>query len=313
MLFNLGMTYADMDRHQDAIGMLNRCLMVSHPSESHVRKAYALLASSLMQLEQIEKSAEVCETGLKTYPDDPELHFRAGLAAHRLHRLEDAIRAYRKAMASRGERFFSSRDRAITGYKARHNLALIYEEQGRHDVAELQWRKTIEEVPAYRAGWRGLSRIAVSSTATITEEVMADCLAQVPSLQIEGAWRFDVAQARGDFMQAKCDLERGLSDYPKDLDLQRQYCRLLFEHGLDHEAERALQQLCERDPNDGAAHCNLGTLYLRMGRASDAVVTLERSLNVRPQHELTQKQLLLARQALNERASLPDKEFVECA
>ncbi len=49
VLFNLGMTYADAKRYDEAIGYLERCLAVSVPEESHVRKAFALLVSSLSQ------------------------------------------------------------------------------------------------------------------------------------------------------------------------------------------------------------------------------------------------------------------------
>ena len=314
VLFNLGMTYGDMEQHVDAVAQLNRCLAVSHPTESHVRKAYALLASSLMQLERIEESAQICAAGLKIFPEDPELQFRAGLAAHRLHRLDDAIRAYRRALVGGSERFFSSRDRAITGYKVRHNLAMIYEDQGRHDLAELQWRKVIADAPGYRAGWRGLREALFRQGRFVSEEVVADCLATVPSMQAESALaRFELSKAHGDLAQAQIAIEEGLSQNPDDLDLQRRHCQLLFEQGRDTEAERALKQLCHDDPEDGAGHCNLGTLYLRMGRASDAIAAYQRSLAIRPKHKMTREQLHIAQQLLTKRESASDRQLVECA
>jgi len=42
-LFNLGMTYADMGEHEQAVAALRRSLEVAAPGESHVRKIYALL------------------------------------------------------------------------------------------------------------------------------------------------------------------------------------------------------------------------------------------------------------------------------
>ena len=46
-LFNLGMTYADMADHQRAIAYLKRSIDVAAVTESHLRKAYALLVNSL--------------------------------------------------------------------------------------------------------------------------------------------------------------------------------------------------------------------------------------------------------------------------
>ena len=49
-LFNLGMTYADIGQHQEAVDYLRRSIGQSGPNESHLRKAYALLAHSYGRL-----------------------------------------------------------------------------------------------------------------------------------------------------------------------------------------------------------------------------------------------------------------------
>ena len=48
------MTHGDMDDHESAINYLKRCVAVSHQGDSHLRKAYALLASSLKEAGRLD-------------------------------------------------------------------------------------------------------------------------------------------------------------------------------------------------------------------------------------------------------------------
>jgi tetratricopeptide (TPR) repeat protein len=144
VLFNLGMTYDDMGQHQEAECWLRRCVAVSDPRESHLRKAYALLASSLDRQGKSHEAHETCRRGLELYPGDDELLFRLGILEHRAGNQEAAIRAFRTILNQQSPRHFASVDRGITGYKARHNLALVYEGVGRLDLAEVQWRQILD-------------------------------------------------------------------------------------------------------------------------------------------------------------------------
>ena len=141
VLFNLGMTYADMDLHNDAVKWLRKGIELAGPHESHLRKAYALLAASLHQLDRQEEAWQVCRGGLSRFPNDPELLFRQGMLAHEAGRLREAAEAYRMTLAKRGGRYFASVDQGILGCKARHNLACVYADMNCPDLAEIQWRR----------------------------------------------------------------------------------------------------------------------------------------------------------------------------
>lgn len=177
VLFNLGMTYDDMGQHQEAEGWLRKCLAVSDPGESHVRKAFALLASSLDRQGKPHEAHEVCRRGLEVFPEDDELLFRVAILEHRAHNLEAAVRAFRRVLEPLRPRHFTSIDRGIVGYKARHNLALVYEDAGRLDLAELQWRKVLDESAGYEPALRGLQRLLRgqnrSTTAAVEREQQA--------------------------------------------------------------------------------------------------------------------------------------------
>ena len=115
VLFNLGMTYADMDEPERAIGYLEQCLRVSSPEESHVRKAYALLAGCQLQIEHHDDCRALLQQGLELYDGDAELLFRLGVLEQKLTNHKAAIAAYEGALEDRGERRFTSRDRGIIG------------------------------------------------------------------------------------------------------------------------------------------------------------------------------------------------------
>ena len=82
VLFNLGMTFADMGEHKQACDALQASIKVSGTDESHLRKAYALLVSCLSELERFEEATTVLDDGRAIFPNDPELLFRDGMLAH---------------------------------------------------------------------------------------------------------------------------------------------------------------------------------------------------------------------------------------
>ena len=164
VLFNLGMTYCDAKKYADANRFLQQCLAVSKPEESHLRKAYSLLVSGLrIRRNGTSDEATARQQGTALFPDDKELLFRTAILHHHFGRLRDAEQTYFRVLNGQEERHFSSIDRALTGFKARHNLAIVYDEMGRLDKAEEQWRRIVQEVPSYRAGWHGLADVLSES------------------------------------------------------------------------------------------------------------------------------------------------------
>ncbi len=158
-LFNLGMTYADADDYPQAAGYLQRSIAAARPEESHLRKAYALLVNAHARLNQLDAAEQVCAAGRKLFADDPELLFRQGILLQHRGRHELAEAAYIELLVGHKQRHFSSLDPGILGFKARHNLAAVYRELGRTDLAELQWRQAVREMPRYRSGWRRPGRM----------------------------------------------------------------------------------------------------------------------------------------------------------
>ena len=306
VLFNLGMTYADMDESKTAVDFLKRCLLCSSPEESHVRKAYALLVGCLLQFDRDEEARRILGRGRELFPNDSELLFRLGILEQRAKNYENAIAAYQGALDDHGDRHFSSRDRGITGYKARHNLAGVYRELGRLDHAELQWRLALSEQPGYCDGWRGLVDALLDQRKYTTLEVEIDTArgGELPGEELACA-SARLATRRGNVNSAIEVLDAAISAGENIVEPLRLKCQLLFEQSAVDEAIVALESLCQLSPRDGAAWHNLGTAYQRAGREVMAVDCYQRSLAVRPDSETTSMQLDRAQQALSRAEMAP--------
>jgi tetratricopeptide (TPR) repeat protein len=288
VLFNLGMTYNYAGKHHKAVKMLQRCLAVSSPADSHVRKAYAYLVGSLAGLEQHDAAWDACQRGCELFPRDPELQFRRGLLAQHFGRLHLAEQAYLAALADNDAPHFSSISQGIVGYKANFNLADVYAELGRWPEAEAQWRRVVADMPNSREGWHGLGHVLLRQAKYDQLERLVEDLTGNDRLRAEGLCLASrLACARGDVPAAKSHLTKAVEAYPDDLHCLEGLCRLLFEAGQPAEARSALLKLLERQPEDAATHYNLGAVYLRLAETEQAIASLRRSVRLRPQSART--------------------------
>jgi GT2 family glycosyltransferase/tetratricopeptide (TPR) repeat protein len=295
VLFNLGMTYADAKRYGEAIQYLQRCLDASQPDESHLRKAYALLVSSLSQAERHDEAWHFCQQGLRLYPDDKELHFRCAMLHHHFGRLNDAEQSYLKVLNSQEQRHFSSVDQGLGGYKARHNLAIVYDDMGRLGKAEQQWRLIVNEVPDYLPGWRGLGESLLKQGRQVGfRELVGELLAHPKRRATGRLLESRFCEEQNDLAGARLALEMALREVPDASEPLQELCRLLFATAPAEDAADALERLVDREPQDAAACHNLGTVYCRLARYDDAVTAYRKSLELRPRSEPTRKQLEFA-------------------
>jgi glycosyltransferase involved in cell wall biosynthesis/Tfp pilus assembly protein PilF len=291
-LFNLGMTYADMRDYERAADYLGRSILISPPGDSHVRKAFALLVSSLTESGRIPAAWETCERGLSIFPKDAELLFRRGILAHRCGRLEDAKLAYLAALSSGEERHFSSLDPGIRGFKARHNLAIVYADMGRFAEAEIEWRRVVHEAPEFTPGWRGLGETLIrqrkyQQAATESSRLLSHRRFRLEGLMLQA----EVAKAEGNSEESLHLLEQAISEFSEEAEPLRRICQVLFESGDPSRAEVVLRKLVQREPGDASARHNLGTMLLQLNRLEDAEAEYRTSLELRPNSPATHQNL----------------------
>jgi GT2 family glycosyltransferase/tetratricopeptide (TPR) repeat protein len=100
-LFNLGSVYQELGRYAEAVPLLRLSLAKSHPSDSIVRKLYALLAGCHRALGQAELALAACDEGLTHAPDDAELLFVGADLRTRLGDLRGAVIWYERLLDTR--------------------------------------------------------------------------------------------------------------------------------------------------------------------------------------------------------------------
>ena len=158
ILFNLGWSYEELKKPSEALPLLQRSLELSNPSDSIVRKLYPLLMQCHRQLGQPAEALAVCQAGRRLYPDDATLLFQEALLHRDLGDRPNAEASLR--LLETNERpHFASVAEGLRGHRARHNLAIVYREQGRLAEAEAQWNAALDEEPGFMSSLVGLGEL----------------------------------------------------------------------------------------------------------------------------------------------------------
>src|SRR5262249_32807071 len=146
-------------RPAEALPLLERSLERSRPGASIVTKLHALIAGCLRQLDRHREALDTCRAGLEHTPGDDELRFLEALIFRELGDPAAAEAALSQLLGSPQATGLANGDDSLRGYKARHNLAVIYEETGRAADAEVQWRSAVAENPQFLPGWLRLGEL----------------------------------------------------------------------------------------------------------------------------------------------------------
>jgi Flp pilus assembly protein TadD len=168
-------------------------------------------------------------------------------------------------LQSREDDHFASVDPGLRGYKARHNLAVLYQEQGRLAEAEAQWRSVAEQRPGFTPAELGLAELYLSQGRWADFEAVLGRLNARPSVELEVAMlRARGALKRGDYGEARRLSEKAIAQSPTALRPRVVLSHVLLQEGLDPPgAERALRDILALDPLNTEARHNLGVLLAR--------------------------------------------------
>jgi GT2 family glycosyltransferase/tetratricopeptide (TPR) repeat protein len=272
ILFNLGSVYQELGQLTEALPLLRRSLDRSAPGDSIVRKLYALLVQGHRQLGQPQEALAVCRQGRGYYPADAELLFHEGLVRRELGDVAGAETCLLRLLQGREGEHFGSVDTGLRGYKARHNLAVLYLEHRRLAEAEMQWRACVEEQPGFVPAWLGLAELCLAQGRWRGLEEVASRLGQAEPSGVEAALvRARGCLARREFAPARQLLEESIAQAPRAPLPRVLLSHVLLQEGRDWAAaERALRDLLALDPDNAEARHNLAVLLRQQGRTEAA-------------------------------------------
>jgi GT2 family glycosyltransferase/Flp pilus assembly protein TadD/2-polyprenyl-3-methyl-5-hydroxy-6-metoxy-1,4-benzoquinol methylase len=290
--FNAGMTALHEDDAERAVHHLRRSIELSAPAESHLRKAYALLAAAHRALSQNDAAREACQQGLVLFPDDPELLFNLGLAHQAAGRLSEAEATFQRLLAGPSAvGYLASIDTSILTFKARHNLGAVYREMGRTGEAERCWRHVIEEQPDFSPAWLALGDLLLATGAVQQTISLAERAVECGQKAIGHALRGQLALKEIDRAGAEQSFREAIAAKPDWEVGHRLLSHVLLQRGERVEAEQVLRRVLELEPGDAEAHHNLGCLLLGLGRAEEAVSQLELAVKLRPGRTISRQML----------------------
>ncbi len=191
-LFNLGALYEETGRLAEALPLLKRSLAGSRPTASIVPKLYALIANCERRLGGAANALRTCRAAREHYPDDVEILFIEALAQRELGDLKSAETTLLRLLAGPADQRVANGDPGLRGFKARHNLAVIYHETGRIAQAEAQWREAVAENSTFRPGWDRLAQLYLAQGRWNELEAAAASLARCSG----ASTRADILRAR---------------------------------------------------------------------------------------------------------------------
>jgi len=117
--------------------------------------------------------------------------------------------------------------------------------------------------------------------------MLCDSTLRCDGLLLEGL----LQERLGNIQDATRWLQVAVKEFPDREEPLQALCRLLFEHEALPEAEVAIEELLRRTPIDAAAYHNLGVVLVRQGKQDRAIHAFQKSLELRPDAEMTQASL----------------------
>jgi tetratricopeptide (TPR) repeat protein len=231
---------------------------------------YALIVQCHRRLGQKPEALAACQAGRGHYPDDAELLFDEAILRRELGDPAGAEACLLRLLGGREAAHFGSIDTGVRGYKARHNLAVLYQEQKRFPEAEAQWQAAVAERDDFLAGWLGLAEVYLAQQRWPDLEAAMRRVAALP----EGGMEAAVLRARGhlarrEFGPAREILEASIAAYPRALWPRVIRSHVLLQGRQDWEAaEQALLAILVIDPHHTEAQRNLAVLRRQRGRAA---------------------------------------------
>ncbi len=271
-LFNLGWTYQELGQIAESLPLLRRSLERSLPDASIVRKLYVLLTQGHRQLRDTGAAWAVCGAGRARFPDDAELLFAEGQLLHERGELHGAEACLLRLLDLPSTNHFASRDPGLRGYRARHQMAMLYSQQNRVAEAEAQWQQALAEHPRYGPAWQGLAELYLAQKRWPEVDQAAEQLGHAAGEPVAAA----VLRARGhlarqEFAAARQKLEAILVQAPEAVAPRVILSHVLLQEGQDESAaEQVLRAVLQRDPQQGESWRNLAVLLRRQGRHADA-------------------------------------------
>jgi GT2 family glycosyltransferase/tetratricopeptide (TPR) repeat protein len=262
VLFNLGQIYQETHQLAAALVCLERSRQLSRPADSIVHKLYAMIAHCQRELGRPADALATCQAGQLHHPGDVELLFQEALARQSLGDQAGEEAGWKQVLAATNRPLLGSEDIGLRGFKARHNLAVMYLKQRRGREAEEQWNLALAEAPGFFPAALGLAQLYQEQGRWPEVERLAQRIESGPGGEPPAArLRAQALLVCRQYAGALQVLDAALARHPRNVSLWVARSYVLLQEGRDPiGAEQTLQRVLDLDPGNDKARRNLAVL-----------------------------------------------------
>jgi tetratricopeptide (TPR) repeat protein len=261
VLFNLGSIHHELGRLTEALPLLQRSLELSAPTDSIVRKLYALIAQCQRQMGRANEAVRTCLQGRRYFPNDLEILFRESVARQELGDLAGSEQCLLQILGAREEDHFASVNANLRQF-ARHNLAVLCRDQGRVADAEAHWRAIVAEEPDFADAWFGLAELSLQGGRwSDLEATLSRVESRAEYSRASALLRVRLYLGQREFAKARQFLEVMIRN-----DMRAVAPRIILSHVLLQDgrnpaaAEKVLREILALEPSNQEARHNLDVL-----------------------------------------------------
>lgn len=234
-LYNLGITYCQSGKLQEAKELMVRALGRTVPAVSYRATLVKDLSRIVLELGEVKQAELLLAQELEHYPDYADLHFIMGEALERQGQWERAYEAYRKAADIPGDKYVT--ELGTNSCKPFFRRGALAKKLGWREEAARLFHETLKRHALFRPALQGIAEI-FNELEVPAGEIAAFVLEQIASQSPEAyAAAADALEAIGAFEQIVECIPETLLTEPV---LLKAYGAALIQTGRVQEAERRL-------------------------------------------------------------------------
>jgi GT2 family glycosyltransferase/Tfp pilus assembly protein PilF len=189
---------------------------------------------------------------------------------------------------------FGSADVGLNGYLARHQLALLYYQQGRLAEAEAEWKLALADRPGYLDALKGLGEMYLKQGRWPELDAVVERLIEekTNSHGLHGSHGYEgqILQARGMLARKEFEAARSILEPMVEAQPGSVYPRIILSHVYlqdrkDFEsAERVLREVVQLDATQAESWRNLAVLLREQGRLDEAAEACRTGWRLNPNY-----------------------------
>jgi Flp pilus assembly protein TadD len=221
---------------------------------------------------RVEEAIAAYRQALALAPDSAEIYNNLGMLLRQQGALAEAIDHYNRAIALRPSLA-----------EAHNNLAIVLRETGKLDAAIAAYRRTLELKPNFAPAWNNLANVLIQTQQLdAAVDALRRAIAIDPNL-------LEARNNLGGVLRKQGRFDEAVAAYQQAIALRGDFAlgysnlgKALLDQGKTGDAVAALERAVQLQPPSAEALCDLAYALVAADRASDAFDACQKALALEP-------------------------------